>query len=392
MNLRTATSIILLFISLTVWAQSFNSGETPQHFYTEIKYEWIKEKIILPVEIEGKKYRFILDTGAPVVIFDRLQKQVNFEVIKKIEVRDANNKTDSLEMLLIPSIIIGGINYQNTPSILTNSKTDSIFECMNVDGFIGSNLLRNSIVQILPQEQIIKLTDRKNKLHLKRKNSTEIRFLDQQSTPYFIAEFMANSKVRWAQYLDTGMSGFYDLSNGHFNRLNENRIIDIKNKGIGSTSIGLYGSLDSCEQYQVEIPEIRINKVVIKNAILQTTNFNNSRIGSAILKYGNITIDYIHKRFYFTSFSDIIDMKEKTFGFKPIYSDGKFIVGIVWDDNLKEELHYGDHIIQINEIDLKNFSLCDYVNLDFDNENQLNLIVINSNGEKKEITIDKKYR
>ena len=46
-------------------SQGFSNSFTKKNYYIEVKYEFINELIIIPVEIEGEKYRFLFDTGAP---------------------------------------------------------------------------------------------------------------------------------------------------------------------------------------------------------------------------------------------------------------------------------------------------------------------------------------
>jgi hypothetical protein len=67
----------ILFFTITVNAQkySFKTGSpSPRNYYTEINYEDVNGKIIIPVCIEGETYRFLFDTGAPNLISKALWK------------------------------------------------------------------------------------------------------------------------------------------------------------------------------------------------------------------------------------------------------------------------------------------------------------------------------
>ena len=46
----------LISVSYLGFGQTFNSGTTQTDFFTEFNYEWINEKIIIPVEIEGQTF------------------------------------------------------------------------------------------------------------------------------------------------------------------------------------------------------------------------------------------------------------------------------------------------------------------------------------------------
>ncbi len=264
-----------------------------------------------------------------------------------------------LELVTIPLLKIGGVSYKNMPSLISKTDTNLIFECFEIDGFIGSNLLRHSIVQILPQEQLIKLTNNKKKLSLKRKNASKIEFLDKQSTPFIWIELNANDKVKEQVYVDTGMSGFYDLSNNHLKIFQKDAVFTINSEASGSLGTGLFGSENESTYYQLVIPKIEINNTLFNDITVQTTNDINSRIGSGILLYGNLTIDYINKRFYYESFQNNINLKEPSFGFSPTLIDNKLVIGLVWDDHLKDKITYGDQIVEINGKNVLNANVCD---------------------------------
>jgi hypothetical protein len=385
---------LIIFISYLGFGQEFNSGTNQKDFYTEFRYEWINEKIIIPVEIEGQIYRFLLDTGAPNLITTNLNKKITTNFKQTIPITDANNKKDSLDLVTIPLIKISGISYFNIPSLVSKTETNLIFDCFKIDGLIGSNLLRNSIIQILPKEKLIKLTDDKKKLSLKRKNSTEIEFPDIQSTPYVWIELNSNGIANDQVYVDTGMSGFYTMANGHLEIFQKDDIFKIDAETKGSQGTGLFGSENENTYYQLIVPKIEINKAIFNEITVVTTSDNNSRIGSEILLYGNVTIDFLNKRFYYEPFENIVDLREKTFGFIPTIIDDKFVIGLVWADDLKDKIKFGDQILEINGRSLLNSDFCDLItekNI-FKNNEKLDLILLQKDGEKKALIVNKNYR
>lgn len=392
--LKFKISILFIFISYLCVAQGFNSGANQTNFYSEINYELINEKIIIPVEIEGLTYKFMLDTGAPNIITTNLQKKITTNFQQTILISDANSKIDSLNLVTIPEMKIGDISYYNIPSLINKTENNQIFECLKVDGFIGSNLLRNSILQILPKERLIILTDNKKKLSLKRKNSTEIEFPDNQSTPYIRIELNADKKANEQVYFDTGMDGFYDLANQHLKIFQKEKIFKINSESKGSQGTGLFGSENTSQYYQVVVPNIKIVNANFENATIVTTNDINSRIGTKILSYGNVTIDYLNKRFYYDPFKNIINLEEKSFGFNPTVIDQKYVIGLVWDDNLKNKIKFGDQIIEINGEDFTKSNFCDFINAKsiFEENDRIEMTIKNNEGIVKKLTVDKNYR
>jgi hypothetical protein len=192
-------------------------------------------------------------------------------------------------------------------------------------------------------------------------------------------------------YLDTGMDGFYDLCLKHYNLFIKEGALTMHSQGIGSVGIGLFGNANTGNQYRLKIPEINFSGATFKNVIAETTDDTNSRIGSELLDYGNVTIDFKHKNFYFEPFEKSVDLDEKLLGFSPTIIDNKVCVGIVWDDNLNEDMSYGDEIISVNGIDFSQMDICELLlkKSIFREEVSFEVILKNSEGEIKTLNLTK---
>ena len=123
------------------------------------------------------------------------------------------------------------------------------------------------------------------------------------------------------------------------------------------------------------------------------TKDNNSRIGNHILDYGVATLDYINKQFYFEPIEKKVQHEETRFPINPTYSDGKFVVGIIWEDSLKSKIDIGDEIISINGEMYQGKSLCELLkkNSIFKNAKvaQLEILLIHE-GEQKTIVLNRR--
>ena len=70
--------LFLLLASLLV-SDTFQIGEASVlRDSGDINFEFIKEKIIVPVKIAGKNYRFLLDTGGILEVSQELQDYFSF--------------------------------------------------------------------------------------------------------------------------------------------------------------------------------------------------------------------------------------------------------------------------------------------------------------------------
>lgn len=389
-------TISIVFLCIVI--QSFGQKNifkkdliTPKNYYTEINFDFISEKIIVPVIIENKTYRFLLDTGAPNLISEKLQNAIKTTSIKSINIKDSSNKQNSLEVVSIPQITFGNVIFKNCPALVDKSKSNLIFDCFEIDGFIGSNMLQKSIVQIDLREKIIRLTDVKKKLTLNKKNATKLYLIGGQKSPYIWINLKGETNAREQLLIDTGMKGFYDLSLKNFGILQKNNIFKVNNKGFGSKSIGLFGAADNNKHYRVTADTFKVNNTIFKNVVTETTNDNNSRIGAEILKYGMVTIDFLNKKFYFNSYKSTIDLQEKVLGFSPTIINNKLVVGIVWDEELKKVISFGDEIIKLNALDVGSIPVCDFITAKalYNKNDTIELTIKNSEGLLKTVNVKK---
>ncbi len=386
---------IIVVFSLLVLTQicfgqtgfSFNQGgSNPIDYFSTIPYENINDKIIVSVQIKEKIYRFILDTGAPTTISSKFFYEINPSLIAKIPISDANQITDSLSVVRLNDITIGDVTFTNIPALV--AKNNIIFECFQVDGFIGSNLLRNSVVQINNNSKYLIITNDEKKLALNPKHSSDL-FLDKQSSPV-VSIYFKKKKVKEQVLFDLGMNSLYDLSLNHFNLFKQYKIFEILGNSKGSNSLGLFGVAQDTIQYRLRLPEMEINGTKILNITTQTTIDDNSRIGSKILEYGIVTIDYKNKKFYFAPFlKNEIDATQKKFPIDFVPRNNQLYIGFIWDDKLDDNISVGDQIIAIDEISYENRNICDFMTKDavFRDKDKVTLITRNIKGEKVETMI-----
>ncbi len=388
--------LLALLISQVGQGQNFslNKGKTKtQDYYTEITFEYVKSKIIIPVEIEGKTYRFILDTGAPNIISKELSYLLKNDSLTTIPITDINQKKKQLKVVSIPEIILGDIVFENSAALVFDLKQDKIIDCFGIDGFIGSNMLRNSILQIQLNNKRLIITDQKNKLQLNRKNSTKLKLLGIQSSPFVWINLFGNGKAKEQVLIDTGMIGFYDMSKKNFKTFNDKNIIQFIDSSNGGHTGGIFGFVDKTLHYRSLIPEIKLSNSSFLNFVTTTSNDKFSKIGTDILEYGEITIDYKNKRLYFDSFKKETDLKEKVLGFVPTFIDNKIVVGFVWDKELKDLIDFGDEIIEINNTKIQESDFCDLVLVKniFKNDEKFNILIKRKNGDMIELNLEKKY-
>lgn len=371
---RLNISILFLFASSLLFSQklAFDQGKINQkNYYEEISFELVNDKIILPVIINNKTFKFLLDTGAPNVISKTVLTEINVKNSKKINVSDANNQSDEMEMVAIESMKLGNLSFDNNVALVSDLDNHFILKCFKMDGFIGSNLLRNSVIKISLKDKKIIITDNIKNLQTKAK-PFKLKLISEQKSPYITIKFFDKKKhiVSEEVLIDTGMDGFYEMSNRAFNIFSNENVFKELSRSTGSSSIGLFGTAPSKEQILLKAPFLKVNGTTFENLITNTTDDNNSRLGLDLLKHGDIIIDFKKKKFYFEAVENVVLDKKP-----PIYSatiiDNKYSVGFVWDESFRDKLSYGDEIIRVDSFVLEEMDFCDIVKIkNFRKDNQ----------------------
>jgi predicted aspartyl protease len=386
--------IYVLFIAFSSFsfAQNIdlNKGNTKEEsYYTEIQFEYVNGKIIIPILINEKTYRFLLDTGAPNLITKKLAETLKQKSLQEIKVSDANDNKSSMNFVELPNITIGNVVFENSVALSSNDDGNLVFDCFNLDGFIGSNLLRNSILQIDTRNKTLIITNDEKKLKLNKKNSIELSLIGNQSSPYIWIKLKGKNSGKEQVLLDTGMKGFYDISNRNYSLLKNENIFKIISTGIGSKEIGLFGNSKDSEQLKIFLPEMKISNSSFLNISTITTNDKNSRIGIELFENGIATLDFKNKKFYFDQYGINTDLNEKQLGFSPTILNQKLSIGIVWDEKLKDKIFSGDEIIEINGKNYENYLLCDLINKKsiFKEIEIVNIKIRNKSGEIRDINL-----
>jgi len=371
---------------------NFSDGKAvSRNHYSEIPYTSIKNKIIIPVIINGKTYQFLLDTGAPNLITSELKKQLGQRNAKSISVKDANNNKSKMALTTLPVLTIGNIEFKDQTALVYESESNIIFDCFKVDGIIGSNLFRKSILKIISKEKKIIITNSIKRVNPNKHYKSDLSLVGAQSSPYITIYLKGKKTIKESLLFDTGMDGFYDLSLKHYNIFIEEEALTKHSQGIGSVGIGLFGNAKESSQYRLKIPEINFPGATFNNIVTQTTDDTNSRIGSKLLDYGNVIIDFKHKNFYFEPYEESVDLNEKLLGFSPTIIDNKVCIGIVWDDNLNDIMSYGDEIISVNGVDYSQTDICELLlkKSAFKEEDSFEITIKNNEDQTNTINLTK---
>ncbi len=354
--MRNIFFFLLLFplLSFGQGKVDFNKGNSKQlSFHDTIPFEYVRGKIIMNVNIKNKNRRFIFDTGATLSISEELQSEMQNLVIDTVKVVDALGTRMPKLAVNVEAFSLGGIRFQNIPAIVTNFKDSGLLACFNFDGFIGSNVFRNCIVQIDLNNKILIITNDSNKIDTKNSNSTTME-LDTQNGPHITVK--VGNKIDFTALFDSGSDEFMAISNETYSKIKKKKLSLLLNDGFGVTTYGLHGSQKAQSKQRVSINSVDFGSNSIQNFVaVISEGYMENAFGLGLAVYGNITLDFINKVFYFLPKQAIQPFKnKKTFGFLPNLENDNYKVGLVWTNTQAEKLGIasGFKILKINDLDL----------------------------------------
>ena len=154
-------------------------------------------------------------------------------------------------------------------------------------------------------------------------------------------------------------------------------------------SLGLFGAGNPTPQNLLKVETAVLNSTKIKNLIINTTDDNNSRIGLDFLNYGDLIIDFKNKKAYFES-EDTITLESLVPKYATIVQDNKYVVGLVWDEELAKQMSFGDEIISIDSYKINEMSFCEILKLkkEWKNKSNYSLTIKNKENIITTITIE----
>lgn len=385
----TAILFTLLIATSFCQAQTFtmNQGGTDsKNYFEEIPYQDVNGKMFVEVMIGGKKHKFLFDTGATVAVSNAIVADLHLELIHKGTFTDVNRNTDSTEIVEVNDLHLGGLTFNHVPAV---TLIPDFYACWGVDGVIGSNLLRGSIVSMSAARHIITLTDQLDKLNLKSKNSGPLIANARQSDPSIL--IVLKNKLRLTIPFDSGDSGFLRMSDDMLTRFSKYGVFDTVAKGYGASGVGAFGLQKAASKYLVKVPFLTIASARFDGLVTETNKNDIPAIGSKILEYGTFTLDFIHGKFYFDPINPNTTLDSRQWPFEPSFAADKLIIGVAWD-TADPRLKPGDQILAIDDRDYSHVTLCDMLN----NRSQLYkkdsvvVTVKNEKGEVVKVTVERK--
>ncbi len=382
--MRKIVYLFFAFIILSCNSVSkiFNSGKLASTNYEEyISFNYDNNFALIDVEINGKPYTFLVDTGAPTCISNEIYEDLNIKPIKTISISDSQGQNNYQELVVVPEIRIGNLSYENIGAVVVDLRNVFEFNCMGIDGIIGANQMAKSYWKFDYENHKITITDQLEKLDIASYTDSMRFFYTSQKTPYIVGR--ANG-IKTTFTYDTGSSGNIDI---------KKTIGKFKNSksysSYGNSNIGLYDTKDSVSIRTVKIDSLYFNDLFVG---AQTVDLDHgSLIGNDFMNKHDIVMDWKTQNIYLKKLKDYETTKSTSFGFGYRLKDNQTVVSRLIKE-LDTDLKLGDQILKINNQDLSKVDESNACNIynDFTLKglDRIELTYMR-NGKEKTITLDR---
>ena len=349
------TLLILLNFGCNSSKRFYNSGlVNSKNDIEEIDINIVNDLPLCKVEIEGKIYTFLVDTGAPTVISDEIFQTLKLKESHKSSITDSQNKKRLEKFAVIPQIKIGNLIFENIGSAVIKFENNEL-KCFGFDGIVGANLLSHIFCEFNYKENKILVSKNLSAFSLEKYDLILNFNHKNQKTP------IINGKIfdkNLSFTFDTGFAGYIKIPNNleyYKNKISEEKLI-ISN---GASSIGLYGKSDFNKTVELK------NNIYIDNTLFEDELIDSGEstlIGNKFLKDYIFLIDWKNNKIYFKNLNNRSEKQINSFGFSYLFNNGKaLVVSKVEDKNIP--INLGDEIIRIDDFDftsIKNEDICKY--------------------------------
>ncbi|WP_065217969.1 MULTISPECIES: retropepsin-like aspartic protease [Butyricimonas] len=382
-----------LYISLLVICLASlhfaTKAETPA-FYVEVPYTTINGKIIIEARVEGIPGKFIFDTGAPTYITYSLAQRLSLKASGTQGILDAHNQSMTLEKAQLKRLSMGvepGINIEDIP--VTIMPQGHLIEQFGVVGMVGCDLFPGAVVRIDSRQKKIIITDNISPFHINLRNRLPL-IRVQGQIPFI--ELNVGVGVIETVMFDSGSGAFYEMTTATAAEALRENAAELLAKGYGSSGIGMAGEASAGERNLIRLPELRVSTGRFHDIVTESMSAPYSRLGSRLLDYGTVTLDYASNAFYFEPFeSTSRDLHEKKWNVDFTVADGHVVVACVWGD-LVGKIFPGERLLKIDGEPVGEVNVADALQsslVKIKNEKAV-ITVLRRDGTEVEVAIEKK--
>ncbi len=353
------TLFFLFSTACTNFTRIYKSGSVDaKNFYSEFDYTTKLDLIFIPVEIRGKTYNFLFDTGAPNVISKALHEKLQIKTSGAGKVGDSQGNKNKLEVLKLDSMKIGGIYFFDTGAIVADLKQATEIACLEIDGIVGANLMKLAYWKIDSRNKKMTISSEKDTLLYHLADGHPLPFKTKKTYTPIVNLTINDSLIENITY-DTGSAGY--ITFGKDMKIKTSNLLA---EYIGYGNTGLYGAnRDTIRFGKITVKQGGVSQVGVGSYSVST---GKKLVGMEYINQFVQILDWEKKEI--TLYKD--DLRKQTFNNFPIiprWINNQLVIGTLSSDSTIESLGIGvgDSIRAINGLDFQGSDVSAYCNLLF---------------------------
>ncbi len=377
---------VLILFTITVSAQGkrfFENGEAElQNSVEKINLTYTNELPFVKVNINGKIYQFLFDSGAPTVISTSIYSELNLKKKHRSKVTDSKKNKQEQIFTVIPEMKIDQITFKNIGAIVMDLKGVE-FECFKIDGIIGANQMAKLFWRINYSENLLEAT--KDLTNFSKEGYETVFSFDPkpQKTPVIKAQIL-DEKINLT--FDTGFTGTFRISNTEYDPTNA-KVKSVET--YGTASVGAFGAGKHESSYYFKPEKVLLDEQKFEDEIVSTGS--SSLLGNEFLKKFRFIMDWKNNKIYLNKIKNY-PAKLESFGFGYRFIDQKAKVVLLFSGN-DVPLKIDDEILSINNVSLENLdkdSVCKYLQNRIERDHDSIDVKVKRDGKVLDFTITKK--
>ena len=273
-----------------------------------IPYDYIHNRIVIPVVLNGIPVRYIVDTGGQTGTVAEVAVKAGAEAQGYAGVSDLNSNKSVFQKGVISNV---ALSPHHTLAQLS------------------------SVINIPYRPERLKVGD-------------GLPLLSTNSLHPIVEVPFGNTTVE--VLFDTGVPDFLLLSMQDAERLTTAQAAHKESEAFGIVGAGIHGLGDPVKIARLTVPELTVGSQRFTGVSGTTTVMDNSIIGASLLHHGKVVIDFLRRRFYFLPYSqEPVDMAGEPghWNVDILPLDDAFRITTVWE-SLGGQAAFGDKVVEIN--------------------------------------------
>lgn len=313
-----------------------------------IPYEFVRGKIIIPVTVNGRKVKYIVDTGGRTgTVRNEAVEMGAVEGLLSANVSDFNNKGLSYPTAYVKNVQLSP-SYQLAQLETMVIPANGFFKELGVAGLLGGDAFARAVVTFDARNRILILNYPYRPGGLKLADGRE---MFPGPGNHSIVE-MNFGEVRKKVLFDTGVTDLLLLCKDDY--LEVGMPVEKIATVTGISGIGIGGLSTPVESDKVVVKEMEFGGKHFTRAGTITNPMPHSIIGVEMLEYGKVIIDYMRSRFYFFPYDpETVELggAPKTWNVGVLPVNDHFEVTTVWE-NMRGKVEIGEQVTHINDTDM----------------------------------------